>query len=80
MANQQTAALKTPVLEEQPVGTAKPQPGMRPPPIQPNMLNEAMAKDAAVVFKKKEKRIRKACAALDAGETPPSQNQCCVIL
>ena len=64
-------------------GTAVTQPGMRPPPLQPNMLNEEMAKQAAVKFKRKEKRIRKACATLDAGGDPHAQQQAtcgCVIL
>lgn len=62
-------------------GNAVAQPGMRPPPIQPNMLNEAMAKEAAKKFKKKEKRIQKACAALDAGEPlPPKQAACCCVI
>lgn len=60
-------------------GIAVPRPGMRPPTPQPNMLNEAMAKEAAVKFKKKQKRIQKACAALD-GEQPASTSCGCVIL
>ena len=67
---------------EEPVGATKAQPLMRPPPVQPNMLNEQMAKEAAKTYKKKEKRIRAACAAVDAGEPlpPPKQQACCVIL
>jgi hypothetical protein len=54
---------------------------MRPPAPAPNMLNQEMAEAAAKKFKKKEKRIQRACAALDAGEPlPPQQSACCVIL
>jgi hypothetical protein len=59
----------------------KQQPLMRPPAPAPHMLNQEMAEAAAKKFKKKEKRIQRACAALDAGEPlPPRQAACCVIL
>lgn len=69
--------------EQEVEGTAKAQPGMRVPPLQPNMLDESMAREAAIKFKRKKKRIRKACAALDEGKDPRAQASCgpsCVIL
>jgi hypothetical protein len=50
---------------------AMPQPG-------PGMLNQEMAEAAAKQFKKREKKIQKACAKLDNPDV--SQKQCCVIL
>lgn len=49
---------------------------MLPPEPKPNMLNQEMAEAAAKQFKKKEKRIQKACAKLDH----PEQRTCCAIL
>lgn len=52
---------------------------MRPPEPKPNMLNQAMAEAAAKEFKKKEKRIQKACAKLDDPEGAKA-SPCCIIL
>lgn len=90
-AKQQTEIQKRPTsklrqrgtADDKPAGTAQEKPLMRPPPLKPNMLNEQMAKEAAKTFKKKEKRIQAACAAVDAGQPiPPSPDKqaCCIIL
>ena len=64
--------------------TVKPQVGVRPAPLQPNKLDEDLAKEAAKKFKKNKKRIQKACAALDQdGKAPPPKAGCgasCIIL
>lgn len=69
------------------VGEARHQPGMKPPPPRPHMLNQEMAQHAALQYQKRESHIRQACAALDAGQqpvpppAPPSaKSSCCVIL
>jgi hypothetical protein len=70
-------------MADEPAGMAQEKPLMRPPPLKPNMLNEQMAKEAAKTFKKKEKRIQAACAAVDAGQPlppPPDKQACCIIL
>jgi len=53
--------------------------GMKPPTPKPGMLNAEMAEAAAKQFKKREKKIQKACAEL---ENPPETKQgcSCVIL
>jgi hypothetical protein len=72
---------KTEASESSAASGVKPELLMRPPAPAPNMLNQEMAEAAAKKFKKKEKRIQRACAALDAGEPlPPQQSACCVIL
>lgn len=52
---------------------------MLPPKPQPGMLNQEMAEAAAKQFKKREKKIQKACAELDNPDAPKSK-MCCVIL
>lgn len=58
---------------------------MRPPAPREGMLNQEMAEAAAIQFKKREKSIQKACAALDNPEVADEpknepKNSCCIIL
>ncbi|KAL7572693.1 hypothetical protein ACA910_008968 [Epithemia clementina (nom. ined.)] len=72
---QRPAEPETEQQEEEQPGSVKPKRYL-PPQATPNMNAEA-AHAAAIQYKKKEKRIRKAVAKLEGGETEKS---CCVIL
>ena len=50
---------------------------MLPPKPKPNMLNEEMAKQAAVKYKKDQKRIQKAIAKVDGSVPAPEESKCC---
>uniref|UniRef100_A0A7S3LE51 Uncharacterized protein n=1 Tax=Amphora coffeiformis TaxID=265554 RepID=A0A7S3LE51_9STRA len=64
--------------------TLKPQASVQPAPVQPDKLDEDLAKEAAAKFKKNKRKIQKACAALDQdGKGPPPKCGCgvsCIIL
>lgn len=53
---------------------------MRPPEPKEGMLNQQMAQQAAKQFKKREKKIQKACAELDDPEAANKKGCSCVIL
>jgi hypothetical protein len=51
---------------------------MAMPQPMPGMLNQEMAEAAAKQFKKREKKIQKACAKIENPDAP--QSKCCIIL
>jgi hypothetical protein len=56
--------------------------GFKPPTqAQPNMLTKEMAEAAAKKYKKDQKKIQKACAAIDpTADANESKSSCCRIM
>jgi hypothetical protein len=69
-------------LSNESIGVRQEKKGFKPPTQpQSNMLTKEMAEAAAKKYKKDQKKIQKACAAIDPQSTPnEAKSGCCCIM
>ena len=79
-----TVPIQSNGLSNESAGVRVEQKGYKPPTQpQANMLTKEMAEAAAKKYKKDQKKIQKACAAVDpqTRNTPPTTSKCsCIIM